>query len=176
METLSTLDAMRVLNESSKFYRDVKGLCSKLSLAEKDVLGVYLYGSRLWGSASAKSDYDFVVVVKNSLGKSDGSGSWTVHNGNCDFLLLSEKVFASRLLTDHSFLCTMIAHWLPPEWRWKQHALPSPLPAIDKQKFVKAVIAEAAERDWGVANKKREKGMKGGEKQELLFLYELFFI
>jgi hypothetical protein len=32
---------------------------------------------------------------------------------------------------------------------------------VDKTKFVRAVIVEAAERDWAVGHKKREKGMKG---------------
>jgi hypothetical protein len=154
----STLERMRLLNESNtKFYRDVKAVCAKLTMSEKDVLGVYLYGSRLWGSATAKSDYDFLVVAKNALAKAEGS--WTVHSGNCDFLLMTEKVFAQRL-AQQTFLVTVIAHWLPPEWKWKQHTLPSPLPAIDKNKFVQAVLAEV-ERDWTVANKKRDKGMKG---------------
>lgn len=156
MEADTGIERMRTLNASnSKFYRDVKAVCSKLSLSEKDVLGVYLYGSRLWGSATAKSDYDFLVVVKNALSKADGS--WTVHNGNCDFLLMTEKVFASRL-ADQTFLVTVVVHWLPPEWKWKQYALP--VTPIDKSKFVAAVIKEA-ERDWAVADKKRDKGMKG---------------
>jgi hypothetical protein len=41
----STCDKMRALNESNaKFYRDVKSVCVKLNMSEKDVLGVYLYG------------------------------------------------------------------------------------------------------------------------------------
>lgn len=162
MEATSSLDLMRQLNESNqKFYHDMKAICSKLSMNEKDVLGCYLYGSRLWGSATSKSDYDFLVVVRDAVANSKAEdGSWTLHSGNCDFLLLTEKAFKTRL-DGCTFLCTVMAHWLPQEWRWKQHKLPSPLPAVNKVKFVEAVIAEAAQRDWAVANKKREKGLKG---------------
>ena len=149
---------MRALNKSNeKFDRNVAALCTKVSLNEKDVSGVYLYGSRLWGSATPKSDYDFVVVLKkNPAGQQ--AATWTLHGGgNVDCLCMSEKEF-DRRLAEMNFLCVMIVHWMPAEWRWKQHKTSAV--AVDVARFVDSVVAEAVDRDWAVGSKKRDKGMK----------------
>ncbi len=145
--------AMRALNESNaKMYRAVEPVCKKLELEERNVLGLYLYGSRLWGGATAASDYDMLVVVKRAP-----QASWTLHRGNVDALCMTDQEFAARLGA-LGFLAVLAAHWLPPEWRWKQHALPSPLPPVDPARFCESVRNEA-ERDWCVAAKKRAKGL-----------------
>src|SRR4051794_23611384 len=85
--------AMRALNQSNeKMCRAVEPICKKLELEERNVLGLYLYGSRLWGGATAASDYDVLVVLKRAQ-----QPSTTLHRGNVDALCLSEKEFATRL-------------------------------------------------------------------------------
>ena len=46
---------------------DAKEVISKLGLDDKDIINVYPYGSRVYGTATEKSDYDFIVVYKSAF-------------------------------------------------------------------------------------------------------------
>jgi len=113
-------------------------------------LGLYLYGSRLWGTASESSDYDFLVVLK----KADNPCQ-TFHTGNIDCLVFSQSEFEKKL-AEHTFLCVLVAEWLPEEWIWKRkHPIKF---KMDQTKLATSIL-EIVERDWNVAAKKRAKKM-----------------
>lgn len=42
-------------------------ICESLSLSKDDIFNVYPYGSRVYGTDTEDSDYDFVIVYKRSL-------------------------------------------------------------------------------------------------------------
>lgn len=42
-------------------------ICNELGLNYNDILNIYPYGSRVYGSADMFSDYDFIIVYKQSL-------------------------------------------------------------------------------------------------------------
>ena len=44
-----------------------KEICEKLRINEKDILNIYPYGSKIYGSDNDFSDSDFVIVYKRSL-------------------------------------------------------------------------------------------------------------
>jgi len=145
------LARMRILNEQSKL--TAEQACEKLGLdLKKNVLGLYLYGSRLWGTANAGSDYDFLVIVK----KADKPCA-TMHRGNLDCMIMTEAEYLRRLQA-HSFLCVAVTCWLPDAWCWKTYRPKKPF-ALNKKTFVQAVLDEA-ERDWATARKRRDKGLR----------------
>lgn len=45
----------------------LKEICSNFNIAETDIVNVYAYGSRIYGTHSADSDYDYIVVYKSAL-------------------------------------------------------------------------------------------------------------
>jgi hypothetical protein len=142
-------EKMRLLNLSNKkFYRDVGAFCKKTGFKEDNVLGLYLYGSRLWGTAVEASDYDFLVVLKKAE-----SPCQTFHSGNIDCLVFSQAEFDKKL-GEHMFLCVVVAAWLPEEWVWKRkHPIKF---KMDRKKLIKALL-DTVDRDWKVAAKKRSK-------------------
>jgi predicted nucleotidyltransferase len=46
-------------------------ILESFNVLDKDILAVYPYGSRIYGTATEASDYDFVVVLKNLKVESD---------------------------------------------------------------------------------------------------------
>ena len=151
-ENDDALERMRSLNSSNqKFYMNVDAFAEKMGMKSKDIVGLYLYGSRLWGTANAQSDYDFLVVVKSA-----DKPCATRHAGNIDCLAMTQAEFEKRLQA-HSFLCVMCVLYLAPEWVWKRF-VPKKKFALDLKRF-EASVREEVERDWKVATKKRDKGM-----------------
>lgn len=150
------LEKMRLLNVSNgKLQRNLSWVCGKLSLTEDSVVGLYLYGSRLWGTAHESSDYDFLVVLK----RRDPAAA-SRHVGNIDVLELSVDEFKKRL-DQHAFLCVMTALWLPEDWVWKRAVFLERGFKFDFRLdlFERAVLDEV-ERDWDTAAKRRRKDLK----------------
>jgi predicted nucleotidyltransferase len=46
---------------------NVKDIADKIEVKEKDILNVYMIGSRVYGTDSFSSDYDYVVVTSTDL-------------------------------------------------------------------------------------------------------------
>jgi len=44
-------------------------ILTKAKLSEKEVVAVYVYGSRVYGNITKQSDYDFIVVTTNKVNK-----------------------------------------------------------------------------------------------------------
>lgn len=71
---------------------DTSVLLRRLKLNEKDVLGIYIVGSRLWGSATYSSDWDFIIVLR-----SWPKGRSSEHNGDIDATVLDKNEFFKRV-------------------------------------------------------------------------------
>ena len=46
---------------------DLKDLIRRIAVDEKDVLNVYQYGSRVYGTNRSNSDWDFIIVLNNKI-------------------------------------------------------------------------------------------------------------
>jgi predicted nucleotidyltransferase len=62
----------------------------RLKVEDADVMCVYLIGSRLWGSASDGSDWDFEIVHRSWK---EGSGRSSLHNGELDASMIDKYAF-----------------------------------------------------------------------------------
>ena len=62
------------------------------SQIEEPILMTYQYGSRVYGTHTKESDYDFIVIVK-----SDEDIHYSVHFVNSDFTIYSESLFIKRI-------------------------------------------------------------------------------
>ena len=153
----------RMLSLLEKSKLNVSTALSKLSLNDKDVLGVFLIGSRLWGTAHEQSDYDLIVVLKN--GNKEGKGKWSIHNTNIDATCFSKEEFSSRL-SQHAFLC-LVPYLISSPFRWKFAKQMPSLPKLDR-KLLYAATEKEARRDWQIAKKKAEKKQMKEAKKVLL--------
>ena len=145
------LQRMRELNAAGSSKISASTVAKKLGIGETTVLGMYLYGSRLWGTANEQSDYDFLIVLKSA-----DKACQTIHKGNIDALCFSEVEFKRRLQA-HAFLCVLCICWLPEEWVWKRYSMK--FDSLDIAAMKTSIQAEA-ERDWATAAKRRAKGLK----------------
>ncbi len=107
-------------------------VCRSLKLDENSVLACYVYGSRLWGTAKADSDWDFVIIKKSGSTKksgggksgSGGSGSseekvGNTHIDNIDAAIYEADYFTEKL-GEHRILQLLFAMgYLPKQAIWK---------------------------------------------------------
>jgi predicted nucleotidyltransferase len=136
----------------------------RLKLDKRSVEAIYLIGSRFWGTANERSDYDLIVILKTapaSQGKSksksrESKERVSVHHRDIDATLLSFDEFGRRLASGR-FVETLLLYWpdefciVRPSDRLRKLVRPS------EQLFLSAVVREA-ERDWRVAQKFCDKG------------------
>jgi len=71
---------------------DTSVVLRRLKLNEEDVLGLYVVGSRLWGSATYSSDWDFIVVLKKWP-----EGRSSLHSGDIDASAIDKEEFFKRV-------------------------------------------------------------------------------
>ncbi len=69
-----TLDAMAQLSFRVGDRMSFSSLCSLLSIKEEEVVGCYLVGSRLWGTATQQSDWDVIIILRGERGARGDSG------------------------------------------------------------------------------------------------------
>jgi hypothetical protein len=82
------------IKEETDYHMDPEWVISNFDLHDKDVLNIYLYGSRVYGTASSKSDWDYIIVLK------DGGGEQNTIPGkeaNTDGTLINSKFFAAGI-------------------------------------------------------------------------------
>ncbi|KAJ2996354.1 hypothetical protein HDV02_006618 [Globomyces sp. JEL0801] len=77
----------------------IEEILSILRIKQTEILFVFLYGSRLWGNAHPKSDFDLLVVVKDSKMKPLKSQ----HGRQFDITVLDESDY-QQAINDGSFL------------------------------------------------------------------------
>eukprot|EP01063_Lacrimia_lanifica_P002628 TRINITY_DN1139_c0_g3_i1.p2 TRINITY_DN1139_c0_g3~~TRINITY_DN1139_c0_g3_i1.p2 ORF type:complete len:263 (+),score=103.59 TRINITY_DN1139_c0_g3_i1:92-790(+) len=78
-----------------RFPHDLGDVYGKLAVKRGDVLNVYLVGSRLWGTATPKSDYDLYVVTKGS--GATRNAHFRIPGAEVDAVVVSAAAFQSRL-------------------------------------------------------------------------------
>jgi predicted nucleotidyltransferase len=159
-----TTEGMKKLMQESKL--TLSSVYTKLKLTEKDVTHVYLVGSRLWGTANSKSDYDFIIV----------HSKWpkeyqSIHNSEIDATVLHSDEFQRRL-EEHEFYETITQH-IPKEYVWKEAKTKKV--KFDAQALCKSVIEET-NRDWTMAQKYFEKSNSARGKKTIVHALRLLLI
>jgi len=153
----------------------------RLQLRDDDVVGVFLVGSRLWGSATYNSDYDFIVVHRNAK----MSPHATLHNGEIDASALHLVEFQKRVVEEHKFY-ELLCLWLPQEYRWKESnesaKSNSPLTVSLRNSFhlqprtLFQSIDEETARDWRMAQKYVQKGNVERGKKTIVHAFRLMLL
>ncbi|KAF9466231.1 hypothetical protein BDZ94DRAFT_1251453, partial [Collybia nuda] len=73
----------------------ISRIIRSLSLVDEKVIGIYLVGSRLWGTHSKLSDFDILVIIEDLLTPSHILKSR--HKNQYDVTLLTKSVFIERI-------------------------------------------------------------------------------
>eukprot|EP00823_Brevimastigomonas_motovehiculus_P004598 TRINITY_DN3075_c0_g1_i1.p1 TRINITY_DN3075_c0_g1~~TRINITY_DN3075_c0_g1_i1.p1 ORF type:complete len:278 (-),score=68.55 TRINITY_DN3075_c0_g1_i1:86-919(-) len=93
-----------------------RSVLRQLKLEEENVKLMYVYGSRMWGSGTEASDWDFVIVRK--VDKNEHK-SGNTHVGQIDACVLPEDEFEEKV-RNHAILYLLPAlQLLPPSAVWK---------------------------------------------------------
>mmetsp|Transcript_6964 Transcript_6964/g.13759 ORF Transcript_6964/g.13759 Transcript_6964/m.13759 type:complete len:262 (-) Transcript_6964:154-939(-) len=161
-EELKALRLKHMVPESSKMKAD--WLLGKIGLkSKKDCLACVVYGSRLWGMATSKSDWDFLVVLREGVSLPGAASFGGKGIGEVDVQVLSEEQWQSKI-SAHSVLHLVIATSLPREAEWWI----SPDFKSRKNKISKGDLVSSCEarvqKDLKLAAKFRSKNLKRAEK------------
>jgi predicted nucleotidyltransferase len=80
---------------------DLKTLLSKLHLDDTKVLNVYQYGSRVYGTHSDSSDYDFTIILSDDYTElTKIAPDNTIRNDNLDANVFHLKDY-KQLIDEH---------------------------------------------------------------------------
>lgn len=153
-EPLSPIEVSNNMSElmsSTRFPLSV--LYKRLSLSPSNVLCVFVVGSRLWGTASYDSDWDFTIVLRRFKKRRS-----FIHSGNIDACVLDVDEYRERVLKHHHFT-DVYTLWLPPSHVWLssidlRREFSS---CLDPRRFVSS-IEDISSRDWRVSEKMWGKG------------------
>jgi len=102
----------------SRFAMNLKVLCRKLEMEMEDVVNCYIIGSRIWGTATSKSDWDMIVVIKNKKKMKKQGTTLTVDNIDAKIWDIEEWI---EELKAHRFACWLTL-FLPINAIWKQES------------------------------------------------------
>eukprot|EP01062_Namystynia_karyoxenos_P076006 TRINITY_DN7397_c0_g1_i1.p1 TRINITY_DN7397_c0_g1~~TRINITY_DN7397_c0_g1_i1.p1 ORF type:complete len:308 (+),score=70.53 TRINITY_DN7397_c0_g1_i1:64-924(+) len=115
------------------------------------LLGVYIQGSRLWGTAGPHSDVDLLVVVAGDAPKR------ATHSGRFDISWIGEECFRQRQREGR--LQELLCQWAPPQLVLK--ALPPELRGHKAEPLaIAAEVADETEKDLGRVAKLEARGMR----------------
>lgn len=117
-------------------------------LEDKDVLLVFPYGSRVYGTHSEKSDHDFIIVVNDDSHDRDSLES-SYHNFNAT--IYSKNSFREKLI-EHK-ISALECYFLPKEKLLKSGFC---YPFRVYPKMLRESISEKASHSWVKAKKKFE--------------------
>jgi predicted nucleotidyltransferase len=120
-------------------------ILESFNVLDKDILAVYPYGSRIYGTATEASDYDFVVVLKNLKVESD---QLDAADYPITINLYSEESFRDRLAKHR--ISTLECIFLPSDQILKETKFPFKL---DKVKLRES-ISEKASKDFNQCKKR----------------------
>lgn len=125
-----------------------KYILQDFHLKNEDILSIFTYGSRVYGTHNEESDYDFIIVMKNEAINRDDRDSST-HNININ--LYSRSSF-QELLTYHRH-SAMECHFLPEEFILKNEVRYDF--KFDIKKLIES-ISEKTSHCWVKSKKKFE--------------------
>ena len=132
-----------------------------LKLNDSDVLNVYLVGSHMWGSCGAHSDWDLVIVIRNS----QAPKPLNTHKSNIEAFILSREQFV-QAIRDH-LMQALLVLWLPRECVWLEKFDPRSCYTLDRGALARA-LEHSRDRDLRVAEKHYVKGDRQKAKKVLL--------
>jgi predicted nucleotidyltransferase len=122
-------------------------IIKSFGLDEKEVLNIYSYGSRVYGTHSESSDYDFIIVMDKDVKEF----SLTSNDGNINVHLYSIDDFLTQCF-QHK-IAALECIFLPKELLLKNRLKISF--SLDKEKL-RSSISEKASHSWVKAKKKLE--------------------
>jgi len=91
---------------------DYKELLKRTGLEDNQVLSAYMYGSRVYGNYTDKSDWDFILVTR------DGEPSWQFSDNMINVNLFRKDVHQQRI--DEHEISALECIWLRPEFILKE--------------------------------------------------------
>jgi len=71
-------------------------ICSVLKLEEDKIVGCFVFGSHLWGTANKNSDFDFMIIM-SVLPQETNKGFINIHNNQYDAYVLSIEKYIQNL-------------------------------------------------------------------------------
>ena len=146
------------------FDGDLQLVFSKLSIADANVLNVYLIGSRMWGTASNSSDHDLYIVIKGN--ESARNSHFKIPGFEIDAVVVGMAYFQSRL--DSGKLKELSCLWAPQSCKLlERHAFRVAGNQVDRAALLKS-LHEGHEKDWRRARKLVESGRVSEGKKVLL--------
>lgn len=150
---------------SPTYHSALEVLLAKLRLNPDDVLNVYLMGSRLWGTASDESDYDFVIVMKDTYNVSNGEILISVEGVDayvCNLVTFDEG------LVDH-ILIHLVALCVPTIFVWLQrHHFSFSFSEHFSLAQLRDTVSSEGLRTWRKAKKKFKDELKPDHSRKLI--------
>jgi predicted nucleotidyltransferase len=116
-------------------------------LSEQDIIAIYPYGSRIYGTATESSDYDFVVVMKHLTAESD---QLDAPNDTITINLYSEDSFTDRVAKHR--ISVLECLFLPADKVIKEPSKPFQF-RLNKQ-ALRESISEKASKDFNQCKKR----------------------
>lgn len=126
-------------------------LITTLNLNVSEILNIYQFGSRVYGTATQSSDWDFVIVVQNSSDKipSNMNGFTEIHSKNITGNIYHLSRFQKRI--DDNELQAFMCVFLDKKHKWMEKVQFSP--KILYRKLLLSVYKEASRHFHGRAQK-----------------------
>jgi predicted nucleotidyltransferase len=129
----------------------VEEICKQFGINQNDVLNVYAYGSRVYGTATPDSDYDYVVVHKAAMiGPNKNAfreNAKTSEDGTIQIINFSRTGFKAEL---QSFNISCMECISLPEEYVLQKKMDYKIDRFDMKEFISNVITKAS-NSWHLA-------------------------
>ena len=143
-------------------------ILNTLNIDKSLILGMYLVGSNLWGTARKDSDLDVIIVIKNNNVKKGNkyiSGKDTetsIHNSNVDAWIISENKFAEAI--ENHRMYELMCLYVPEKNKLINYSYPNNKFTINPKVLYEQTLTVYT-RDWEKANKQGGKNnLKRAEK------------
>ena len=129
-------------------------------MQRSDLLSIFVLGSRLWKTHRPSSDWDLMIVLKDSAKAAPRGGITSVHSGNgkIDATLITLSEYRDRCRR-HEWL-VLLTRWLP-----RECVLLGPGDGVSsdsslalKRELLAATVGRETARDWKRARKYIERG------------------
>ncbi len=120
-----------------------KEICERFNLNENDISNIYQYGSRVYGTFTEDSDWDYIVVHKKSMidGKSFKINARTSEDGKIQIIQYSKGGFLDAI--NRYEMSALECLWLQPEQILKE-TIKFSLQRLDPVDFPKQIIIKAS--------------------------------
>lgn len=128
----------------------VEQICQEFGLDSKEILCVYCYGSRVYGTHGPESDYDYIVVHKAALlngGVAMRENAKTSEDGSIQIINYSRTGFKAAI---EQFEIGVLECLFLPEQFVLQSKWPYKIDRFDKKEFASKIIAKAS-NSWHIA-------------------------